>query len=375
MLGQDWIRQVAPLLGDEEAEAAGRVVKSGWVTEGRESQAFVEELSALVGAPYGVLAPNGTLALALGLMALGVGPGDEVLVPDTTFVGSATAVLLTGARPVFVDVDPINFQIDIAHAERFLSHATRAIMPVHLYGTACDMDAVTDFASSHGLKVIEDAAQGVGVHYKGRHVGSIGDVGCFSFFADKTVTTGEGGFVACRDAAIYERLRLFRNQGRLKSGTFIHPSVGYNFRITDIQSAIGRIQLRKLGAIAATKRVLYETYVEELRDVGSVRILQAAKDAELIPFRCVILSDDAQGLMTHLAENRVEPRSFFYPLHLQPAFRELTFGRCDDADYPNAMMGYRRGVCLPIHCALSREDVSRIAALIRSHHLARASRV
>ena len=353
------------MLGEEEAAAAQRVVMSGWITEGPEASAFVEELKALVGVEYGVLAPNGTLALALGLMALGIGPADEVLVPDITFIGSATSVILAGARPVFVEVEPDTFQIDLADAGRRITPATRAIMPVHLYGTACDMDGIDAFATRNGLNVIEDAAQGVGVRYRNRHVGSFGDVGCFSFFADKTITTGEGGFVACRDAAVYERLLLLRNQGRMHSGTFLHPEIGYNLRLTDIQAAIGRLQLRKLDSIIATKRKLHAAYVDALSGIETLRVLGPAENASLVPFRCVVLAEDAQGLMRHLSDNKIESRGFFYPLHRQPAFGATT--DTPDTGFANALDGHRRGICLPLHCGMSTEDVTRIAASVRQH--------
>ena len=367
MSDDGWIRQVSPFIGEEEADAVRRVVASGWITEGPESAAFIEELKEYVGAPFAVLAPNGTLALALGLMALNIGPGDEVLVPDTTFIGSASAVALTGAKPVFVDVEPTTFQIDLADAGRRTTPATRAIMPVHLYGTACDMAAVSEFAARNGLRVIEDAAQGMGVRSRGQHVGTFGDVGCFSFFADKTITTGEGGFVTCRDEKTYERLRLLRNQGRMNSGTFIHPSVGFNLRITDMQAALGRVQLRKLGAIIEKKLALHAAYLEALSGIRGVRVLGAAEGANHVPFRCVIVVDDAEALIKHLTAHRIEPRSFFYPLHLQPAFASLRGPEASDLDFPHAVAGYEGGICLPIHHALTVEDVSRIADCIREH--------
>jgi perosamine synthetase len=300
-------------------------------------------------------------------MALDIGPRHEVLVPDITFIGSATSVILAGARPVFAEVEPRTFQIDLADAERRVTLATRAIMPVHLYGTACDMDAVAAFAARHGLKVIEDAAQGVGVRYRGTHVGRLGDVGCFSFFADKTITTGEGGFVVCRDAAVYERLRLLRNQGRMRSGTFIHPAVGFNLRMTDIQAAIGRVQLRKLDSIIATKRSLHDAYARGLEGIETVRVIGSALNATLVPFRCVVLVEDAPGLMQHLSRNKVEPRGFFYPLHRQPAFGAGSDTAKVDDEFPNAVDGYLRGVCLPLHSGMSQEDAGRIAALVREH--------
>ncbi|MFJ5309833.1 DegT/DnrJ/EryC1/StrS family aminotransferase [Streptomyces sp. NPDC088350] len=365
--GDGWIRQVSPLIGEEEARAVHRVVESGWITEGPESAAFVEELKEYVGARFAVLAPNGTLALALGLLALGVGPGDEVLVPDTTFVGSASAVALTGAKPVFVDVEPTTFQINMADAERRATSATKAVMPVHLYGTACDMTAVSAFADERGLRVIEDAAQGMGVRFRGQHVGTFGDVGCFSFFADKTITTGEGGFVTCRDESTYERLRLLRNQGRMNSGTFIHPSVGFNFRITDMQAAMGRVQLRRLSQIVERKQTLYAAYRDALSGIRGVRVLGAAEGANHVPFRCVALVDDAAPLMERLTSHQIESRTFFYPLHLQPAFASLRGPDTSDRDFPNAVAGYEGGICLPVHSGLTVDDVARIAGVIRDH--------
>ncbi|MFC0430269.1 DegT/DnrJ/EryC1/StrS aminotransferase family protein [Kutzneria buriramensis] len=364
-MSDGWIRQVSPMIGDEEALAVQQVVASGWITEGPESRAFVAELKECVGSRFAVLAPNGTLALALGLLALDIGPGDEVLVPDMTFVGSASAVVLTGAKPVFVDVEPVTFQIDMADAERRLTPATKAVMPVHLYGTACDMAAVSAFADRHGLQVIEDAAQSMGVRFRGQHVGTFGDVGCFSFFADKTITTGEGGFVTCQDEGVYERLRLLRNQGRMNSGTFIHPSVGFNLRITDMQAALGRVQLRKLGLIIERKLELLAAYREALSGVRGVRVLGAAEGANHVPFRCAIVVDDAAAFIEHLSSHQIEPRTFFYPLHLQPAFASLRGP--DDHGFPNAVAGYEGGICLPLHSALTVDDVSRIARAIRDH--------
>jgi len=177
------IPQVEPWLGEEEAIAASKVIATNWISEGPNCAAFSERLRDLIGTPYGVFAPNGTLALALALMALGLGPGDEVLIPDITFIGSANAAIMVGATPIFVDVDSNTYQISLSHADALITPRTRAIMPVHLYGTACDMEAVQAFAMRHALKIVEDAAQGIGVFYRERHVGSFGDAGCFSFFS------------------------------------------------------------------------------------------------------------------------------------------------------------------------------------------------
>lgn len=367
------IPQVQPWLGQEEAAAAARAVTDNWITEGPRSKELSEKLNQLIGVPYGVFAPNGTLALVLGLIALGIKSGDEVLVPNITFIGSANAVLMLGAVPVFVEVERVTFQIDVTKAEGLVNGRSRAIMPVHLYGTACNMRAVQAFAHRHGLHIIEDAAQGIGVSYFGRHVGGLGDVGCFSFFADKTLTTGEGGYVVCRDAAVYDRLRLLRNQGRFDRGSFIHPMIGYNFRMTDLQSAIGLVQFAKLDAIIERKSQILAWYRAELEDIAQVRILPAETGSTHVPFRCVLIAERASMLMKHLEDHGVQSRSFFYPLHMQPCFVDWAKTlscppALDDKDYPNSIFGYENGVCLPIFPTLSREQVRLIGSRIREFY-------
>ena len=361
----DVIPQIRPWLGGAEREAVAEVLASGWITEGRVTETFGAELNALMGAEYGVFAPNGTLALALGLMALEIGPGDEVLVPDTTFVASATAVLLVGATPVFVDVEPDSFQFDVARAETAVTPRTKAVMPVHLFGGLCDVDAILAFARRHGLRIIEDAAQAIGVSRHGRHAGTFGDVGCFSFFADKTITTGEGGYVVCRDAAVHRRLLYLRNQGRLKRGSFIHGEIGYNFRITDIQAAMGLAQLRRLDGIVAAKRAHHRAYREALADVAQVRVLHAAPEDGFVPFRCVLMAERAGELMAWLEARNIEVRTVFAPLHRQPCFvghPGVVAG--GDEYFPNADFAYQHGVCLPMFAELALAQIDRVVSAV-----------
>lgn len=360
------IPQVSPWLGEEEQAAVARVLASNWITEGPECERLSVQLNALIDVPFGVFTPNGTLGLALGLMALGIEAGDEVLVPDITFIGSATAVEMVGALPVFVEVERDTFQIDVTKAEALVNERTRAIMPVHLYGTACNMHAVSSFASHHGLKVIEDAAEAIGVCYDGRPAGGLGDVGCFSFMADKTVTMGEGGYVVCRDEAIFEQLRYLRNQGRLDRGSFIHPRLGYNFRITDLQAAVGVAQLGKLDVIVKRKLELHAEYTHCLAGLDSVRVLGAEPLSTFVPFRCVLIAERAPDLMRFLNALGIQTRTFFYPMHKQPCFANLPLSHSEqqrrgDDDFPNAVYGFDHGLCLPIFPTLRKDQVGFIA--------------
>lgn len=355
------VPQFSPWVGKEEIEAVAESIKSNWITEGPKSQEFVTKLLKLIGAKYGVLAPNGTLALYLGLKAMGIGPGDEVLVPDFTFIASATAVEMAGAKPVFVDVNRENFQIDLAGSDNLVFTNTKAVMPVHIYGTVCNMDQVISFARKHKLKIIEDAAQAIGVHWRGKHAGTFGTVGCFSFFADKTITTAEGGLVVTDNKEAYQQLLYLRNQGRIDRGSFIHPRLGYNFRMTDIQCAVGLAQLKKLRQIKARKLHLLKLYLRLLKGIPGMKFFKPEIDAEWIPFRVGILHKRAEKLMEYMTKNNIEARTFFYPLHRQPCFANLKDGR----KFPNADFGYQHGICLPTFPGLTDKQVKYVCQVIR----------
>ncbi|MCX6816707.1 MAG: DegT/DnrJ/EryC1/StrS family aminotransferase [Candidatus Beckwithbacteria bacterium] len=355
------VPQFSPWIGKEEIEAVTECLKSNWITEGPKSQQFSEKLLQLIGSRYGVFAPNGTLALYLGLKAMGVKAGDEVLVPDFTFIASATAVEMVGAQPVFVDVNRENFQIDLFQADKLITKKTKAVMPVHIYGTVVNMDEVGKFAKKYGLMIIEDAAQAIGVHWKEKHAGTFGEAGCFSFFADKTITTAEGGFIVTNDKKIYEKLLYLRNQGRIDRGSFIHPRIGYNFRLTDVQSAIGLTQLAKLNQIKQRKAHLLKLYQDLLKGVKGITFFKPEAGAEWIPFRVGILSEKAHKLMKFLSTKGVEARTFFYPLHLQPCFSYLK----NNQDFPNAVYGYEHGVCLPTFPSLTDKQVEYICQSIK----------
>ncbi len=256
-------------------------------------------------------------------------------------------------------------QFDVTRAEAAITPRTRAVMPVHLYGGLCDMDAVVAFAQRHGLRVIEDAAQAVGVSRSGRHAGTMGDVGCFSFFADKTITTGEGGYVVCRDLAVHQRLLFLRNQGRLRRGSFVHDEIGYNFRITDIQAAMGLAQLRRLDAIVAAKRAHQIAYRDAFADVAEVRVLHGAPEDGFVPFRCVLMAERAHDLMAWLEMRNIEVRTVFTPLHRQPCFIDHPgVATGPNLAFPNADHAYEHGVCLPMFAELTPAQIACVAAAV-----------
>lgn len=356
------IRQFDPYLGEEEIVKVLETLKDNWLTEGPKTAELEKRLREYTGARHVLMMPNGTLALFAALKVLGLGPGDEVLVPDFTFFGSASAVILTGARPVFVDVSPDDFNIDVASARHCISDATRAIMPVHIFGQTCDMERVMSFAGEYGLKVVEDAAQGMGVRCGGRHVGTFGDIGCISFFADKTITTGEGGALLVNDDELAERCMYFKNQGRLHRGSFIHTHVGYNFRITDVQAAIGVAQMGRLDYIIERKHKMLQLYQELLGDCGGASFPRHNGLGEFVPFRINILLDDPEALQDFLEHQGVAARRFFYPLHLQPSLNRTN--SVIRKQPVHSLTAFKSGLSLPSGINLSHDEIAHVCKCI-----------
>lgn len=355
------IPQFRSYLEPSDYQSIERVFNDKYIAEGKVGIEFRDKLLELTGSPFGVLASNGTLALYLALRAAGIGPGDEVIVQNTTFIATANAVEMVGATPVFVDiVSPSDPSLAIDKIE--LNKNTRAIMVAHLFGTACtNIEGVESYCKSNKLILIEDAAQALGVTNGKRHCGTFGTLGTFSFFADKTITTGEGGFVVTADEAINEKMMYLRNQGRLQSGTFVHQEIGFNFRLTDIQSALGVAQLEKLERIVAHKQHLLERYTANL---GShVEFLTTNTDFNHIPFRVVVFTDNAAQVMESMKEQGVEPRSVFYPMHKQPCFSKYKY---DNAKFVNSNKCYETGICLPTWIGLSDDDIDYVSECLIS---------
>lgn len=353
------IRQFKSYLDDSDADSIKKAFQNNYIAEGEIAREFHDRLLEIIGAKYGCFASNGTLALYLALKALGIKAGDEVIVQDITFIASANAVEMVGAQPVFVDI--LNYAsptIDLAKIR--LNKNTKAIVLCHLFGTACEnVDEVKEYCSKHGLFLVEDAAQALAITSKNGHCGTFGDVGTFSFYADKTITTGEGGFVVTNNEETYERMLYLRNQGRKKSGTFIHEQIGYNFRITDIQACLGLSQLSKLGTIVSDKIRIYEAYKRYLGN--RVEFLRIDENFSYIPFRVVIFVKNAAKMIEIMSDNGIEPRSMFYPLHKQPCYLDAS---TREADFANSNACFDRGICLPTWVGLKDEDIKYISEVV-----------
>ncbi|MDP2675937.1 MAG: DegT/DnrJ/EryC1/StrS family aminotransferase [Dehalococcoidia bacterium] len=347
-----------PWLGDEELAQLTEVIRANWISEGAKTREFESRLAQLHGTRYALAVANCTGGLIIALKALGIGAGDEVIVPTFTFIASVSSVRLAGATPVLVDVDARTATIDPAAVEQAITPRTKAILPVHLYGHAADLEAVMAIAERHGLAVLEDAAQGLAVKFRDRPVGSFGAIGCLSFFTDKSITLGEGGAVLTNSDSLYEELLMLKNDGRLERGMYVHDRVGYNLRITELQAAVGLAQLGKLDTIVRRKRANEELYRRRLQAIPGLEFTYRDPRCFVVPHRVNVLVDDPEALIAHLEANGIGSRRFYLPVHLQPSFDIK-------GDFPNAEDLYRRGLSLPSAPTLTEEQIAFVCDKVR----------
>lgn len=347
-------------IGEEELAQVTEVIRANWVSEGVKTREFEQRLAEIFGVKYSLAVSNCTAALIISLTAMGIGRGDEVIAPDFTFIASINAIRLAGATPGLVDINPQTFTIDPDAAEAAITPKTKAIMPVHLYGQAAEIDRICAIAEKHGLRVIEDTAQGLGVKFRDQPVGSFGDVSCLSFFADKSITIGEGGLVLTNSEDLFKELLMLKNDGRLERGIYLHDRVGYNFRITDLQAAVGVAQLNKLDTIIHRKRGNEELYRQLLADVNGVELPYRDPRCFGVPHRVNILVDDPESLQRYLAQKGIGSRRFYYPVHRQPCYNI-------SAHFPNTEHVYSRGLSLPSAPTLAESQIEFVSAKIKDY--------
>lgn len=358
------------LSGNEEAYVLD-AMRSSWISS---TGPYVDRFESLfaelcdVDAAIGVC--NGTIALHLALLGLGVRPGDEVLVPSLTYVATANAVRYVGAEPVFVDVDPATWCIDPARLEDSITQRSRGIIAVHLYGHPADMDAINHIAAVHGLWVVEDAAEAHLARYKGKTVGGLSDVGAFSFYGNKVFTAGEGGAVTVHDRQLELRMRTLRGQGMDPARRYYFPITGYNFRLTNVACAILCAQLERRDEIVARRRAVFDGYTTRLAGIPGIGFQPRASWAEPTPWLyCITVDAEAYGsgrdeLASMLGDAGVDSRPFFVPLHSLPPFREKSLSRHEELPVTELLSA--RGLNLPTYSSLNDGDLDRIADCIRA---------
>lgn len=365
------IVQIQPWIDESELRELKRVIDSTFLVEHELTREFERMTASLTGSKHAVAVCNGTMALFVCLKALNIGRGDEVIVPNLTFIATTNAVILAGATPVLCEIREDTFCIDVARAQKLLTDGTRAILPVHLYGQSADMTAVTDFAKQHGIAVIEDAAQGIGVKFEGRHVGTLGKMGFLSYYGNKTITCGEGGMVLTDDDDLAKAVYRLKNHGRDHKGVSVHESVGFNFSFTELQAAVGISQMKKLPAIVSKKREIHDRYVEEFRHLKNFRAVYIDPRCEPVFWFSSFLCDDPEALSGFLRGQNIQTRRFFYPLHQQPCYANGQHIRIIDKDFRISESIYRQGLALPSSYGLAWEEQSYVIEQIRRFYAGR----
>jgi dTDP-4-amino-4,6-dideoxygalactose transaminase len=352
-----------PTTGDEEIREISAVLASGTLTQGPRVETFEAAVAELVHADHAIATTSATTALHLSLAALGIAAGDEVLVPDYTFPATANVVVQQGAVPVLVDVDASTFTIDPEDLDRKVTKASRAVIPVHAFGLSADMDGVKRVASTHGLVVIEDAACALAAEYRGRPVGTIGSLGCFSFHPRKSITTGEGGMITTNDEGLAERLRVLRSHGGTRTeGRFVFEEAGFNYRLSDLLAAVGIAQLGKLDWLLARRRQIADKYRELLTEREGLDLPAEPEWGRHTFQSFVVLLDsqvDRDGVIRALSERGIETTIGTYALHREPFFRR-TLGYVPGQLVTSSDV-YHRALTLPLYAEMSDDDVEYVA--------------
>ena len=346
----------APTLGPEETAAVVRCLEPSRFVGNEPIREFEHAFAHAIGAPQAIAVANGTVALHLAMLACDIGPGDEVIVPTLTFVASANAVAYTGATPILVDVDPVTWQMTAGEASRFITPRTRAILAVHLYGHACDLIGLRALAREHGLWLIEDCAEALGTTIADRHVGLDSDISTFSFYKNKTITTGEGGMVVTQHAEMHDRIALLKGQGVPLTRRYWHEVLGYNYRMTNLSAALGTAQLGRLDSILSKKRRLAERYRSGLKGLP-IALQGELPDTHSAWWHIAATVDDPatrDALATHLEACNIETRPVFLPLQRFPMYAGAP------AKTPNADLIAACGLCLPSGPAMNDKQSDRI---------------
>lgn len=355
-----------PCLTGKEKMYVDECMNTSWISsKGHFVTDFENAFASYIGVKHGVAVFNGTVAIHLALMALNIKEGDEVIVPSFTYVASANPVVMVGAKPIFVDSLMSSWQMDPAEVERKITSKTKAVIAPHMYGHPCDMDALCAICKKNNIYLIEDCAEAIGSQYHGKMIGSFGDISCFSFFGNKTITCGEGGMVVTNDDELYRKAANLKNQGLSSVREYWHDVVGYNYRMTNIQAAIGLAQFEHIEPIIKAKIDNANWYMDELADLPVVFHKPAEENMVHTYWMCSILCEDMStrdGLRAYLKENGVETRPTFNTIHTMPMYLDS-----NGQSFPIAESLAERGMNLPSYPQLTRKDIHTICSFIHEY--------
>ncbi len=348
-----------PEFGGEEAAAVSEVVASGYVNEGKKTAEFTERVKQVLSVKHVLATCNGTVSLFLALKACGVETGDEVIVPDLTFIATANAVAMCCAIPILVDIRPHDLNIDPDEVRRAVTPRTKAILAVHINGRCADMTALQEIADQHSIALIEDAAQALGSFSNGKALGTIGDVGCISLAPTKIITSGQGGLILTNRDDIRDRVVRLKDHGRLRRSWNHHPEIGFNFKYSDIYAAVANVQFRRLQERLDNVTRQYNTYKQGLEGLPGIRFIETDIKNGAVPLWVDALTDDASGLIAFLKDRNIDCRPFWPTIHTQEPYRLAH-------DLPHASLAARQGVWFPSGAGKTEDDVRTVISAVRN---------
>jgi len=357
-----------PLIGNKEIKYVNECLKTGWISSaGRFINEFEEKWAEYCGMKYGIAVSNGTVALEVAVKCLNLEPDDEIIMPTFTIISCAMAILYNKCKPVLVDSDPRTWVLDVNKIEKKITKKTRAIMPVHIYGHPCDMEPIIKIAQKHHLYIIEDAAEAHGAEYQGKKCGCFGDISCFSFYANKIITTGEGGMLLTNSKEYLEKAKSIRNLCFKPEKRFYHTDLGNNFRLTNIQAAIGLAQLERIDELIERKIWIGKSYNQRLSRIVSIQLPAEKSWAKNVYWMYGLVIDektkmDALELAKILKEKGIDTRPFFLGMHEQPIFRKMEL--FDNESYPVAERIARKGLYLPSGMSLTEKQIDKVCEVL-----------
>ncbi len=356
------INQIEPWISNEEGNYLKKVLKRKYLTENKETAIFENNIKRKFKAKNVLSVSNWTNGIFLLLKAANIKKGDEVIVPNLTFIATITPIIWTGATPVLCDVDANNSCLDVNKIKKLINRKTKCIIPVHLYGHCCNLSKLIKIAKEKKILILEDAAQSIGAKYKNKYLGTIGDMGGFSFYGNKIITTGEGGVVIFKNSKLKKKIYSLKNHGRSRKGIFKHNFIGYNFMFTEMQAAIGNIQLKKLGKILKKKKYIYNFYKKELGHIKEIQFLENIRENEPVHwFTNIILKNKNKNkLKNFLINHKIQTRDFFLPINRQPCFIKKKIIKNSHNNFPVSNYLYKNGLSLPSSYNLSKSDLKLI---------------
>lgn len=362
------INQIEPWIDFKEALHVKKIVNKTFLTENLETKRFEENLKKKFKAKNCITVSNWTAGIFMCLKAIGIKPGDEVIVPNITFIATATPIIWLGAKVVLCEVNQENLSINLDVLKKLITRKTRCIIPVHLYGHCCDIHKLKKIVSKKKIVIIEDAAQSMGAKFKKKFLGTITDFGGFSFYGNKIITTGEGGAIFFKEKKFKNKLYSLKNHGRQKKGIFKHDEIGYNFMFTEMQAAVGNIQLKKFGKIISKKKWIFDYYKKNLSNINGIEFMKPIKFNEPVYWFTNIFIKKKQKLKKYLLKKKIQTRDMFYPLNKQPCFKNIKNIKNLKSKFAVSEKIYKTGLSLPSHYNLTKADLDFILKNIKSFY-------